>query len=52
MATLLSALVAFLKEHQHCGGLEGAVEGDQVWITCGCSAVMRLAVDEWANEHG
>jgi hypothetical protein len=38
MPTLLSALVAFLKEHQHCGDLDGAVEGgsdlDDLYVRC------------------
>ncbi len=41
MSTLLSALVAFVKEHQHCGDLDGAVEDYHVWMTCTCGAVMR-----------
>ena len=41
MSTLLAALVAFLKEHQHCGDLDGAVEDDHVWLTCTSGAAIR-----------
>ena len=41
MSTLLAALVAFLKEHQHCGDLDGGVEGNRVWMACTCGAVIN-----------
>jgi hypothetical protein len=52
MPTLLSALVAFLKEHQRCGDLDGAVEDDHVWLMCSCGAAIRREVDERSNERG
>jgi hypothetical protein len=52
MSTLLAALVAFLKEHQHCGDLDGAVEDDHVWLTCTSGAAIRREVDERPNERG
>jgi hypothetical protein len=52
MSTLLSALVAFLKEHQHCGDLDSAVEDDHVWMTCTCGAAIRREVDEGPSEGG
>ena len=30
--TLLGALYAFFTEHQYCGELDAAVEGDRVWM--------------------
>ena len=36
--TLLGDLNAFFPEHQYCGHLDSAVEGDQVWMTCTCGA--------------
>jgi hypothetical protein len=30
---LLADLSAFVNEHQHCGDLDGGVEGDRVWMT-------------------
>jgi len=45
MSTLLAALVAFLKEHQHCGDLDGGVEGDRVWMTCSCGAAINRDAD-------
>jgi hypothetical protein len=32
--TLFHALQAFFQEHQYCGDLDAAVEGDRVWMTC------------------
>ena len=45
MSTLLAALVAFLKEHQHCGDLDGAVDDDHVWLTCTCGAAIDPDAD-------
>jgi hypothetical protein len=45
MSTLLAALVAFLKEHQHCGDLDGAVEDDYVWLTCTSGAAIDRDAD-------
>jgi hypothetical protein len=52
MSTLLTGLVAFLKEHQHCGDLDGAVENYRVWFTSTCGAATRREVDERPNERG
>ena len=38
MPELLAALNAFLQEHRRCGELDGAVDGDQVWMACDCRA--------------
>jgi len=38
MADLLSALDAFLREHQRCGELDGGVDGGHVWMACDCGA--------------
>jgi len=27
-------------EHEYCGELDGGVEGDRVWMTCTCGAVI------------
>src|SRR6266852_3814040 len=34
-----SALHAFFQK-QYCGDLDGGVEGDRVWMTCTCRAVI------------
>jgi hypothetical protein len=34
VSSLLLDLDAFYQEHRRCGDLEGAVEGDRVWMTC------------------
>jgi hypothetical protein len=39
--TLLADLDAFYLEHQYCGDLDSAVDGDQVWMTCTCGAVIN-----------
>jgi hypothetical protein len=43
--TLVDALQAFFKEHQYCGDLDAAVEGDRVWMTCTCGAVINRDAD-------
>ena len=35
---LLDDLHAFVEEHDRCGDLDSAVEGDRVWMTCTCGA--------------
>jgi len=32
--TLLNALYAFSQEHERCGDLDSAVDGDHVWMVC------------------
>ena len=43
--TLFDALSAFFQEHQYCGDLDGGVEGDRVWMTCTCGAVISRDAD-------
>jgi hypothetical protein len=43
-ATLFDALYAFFQEHRRCGDLDGGVEGDRVWMTCTCGAVLVRVV--------
>jgi len=37
---LALSLDAFYLEHRLCGDLDGGVEGDRVWMTCSCGAVL------------
>ena len=37
---LLDDLDAFYLEYRRCGGLDGGVEGERVWMTCECGAVL------------
>ena len=43
--TRLDALWAFYQEHEYCGDLDGGVEGDRVWMTCTCGAVITRNAD-------
>ena len=38
--SLGDALEAFILEHEYCGELDGGVEGDRVWMTCTCGAMI------------
>ena len=38
--SLLAELNAFFTEHRACGELDGGVEGDRIWVTCSCGAVL------------
>jgi hypothetical protein len=40
MPDLLAALDAFLQEHRRCGDRDGGVEGERVWMSCDCGAVI------------
>ena len=44
----LAALDAFYREHQRCGELDGGLdkgtEGERVWMTCTCGAVISQAL--------
>ena len=40
MCRLVDALNAFYQEHRCCGKLETGIEGDRVWMTCTCEAVI------------
>jgi hypothetical protein len=42
---LFDALWAFCQEHEYCGELDGGVEGDRVWMTCTCGAVINRDAD-------
>ena len=42
---LLAARYAFFQEHERCGDLDAAVEGDRFWMTCTCGAVINRNVD-------
>jgi hypothetical protein len=42
--TLLADLDAFLQEHLRCGDLDAAIEGDRIWMTCTCGAVLVRVV--------
>ena len=39
------ALEAFILEHEYCGELDGGIEGDRVWMTCTCGAVINRDAD-------
>ena len=43
--SLSAALEAFILEHGYCGELDGGVEGDRVWMTCTCDAVINRSAD-------
>jgi len=34
-------LAAFFREHRHCGELNAGVEGERVWATCSCGALLE-----------
>jgi hypothetical protein len=38
MPNVLNALVAFVAEHQRCGGLDGGRDDKKVWLACSCGA--------------
>jgi hypothetical protein len=42
---LFDALWAFYQEHEYYGELDTGVEGDRVWMTCTCGAVMNRDAD-------
>jgi len=44
--TLLEDIEAFYQEHERCGELDSAVDGDQVWMTCTCGAVINGSADD------
>jgi hypothetical protein len=41
-----AVLEAFILEQEYCGDLDGGVEGDRVWMTCTCGAVINRNVDD------
>src|SRR5215831_20433996 len=44
--TLLADLDAFYLEHERCGDLDSGLDGDRVWMTCTCGAVINRSADE------
>ena len=40
-----TALEAFIREHEYCGELDTGLEGDRVWMTCTCGAVITRALE-------
>jgi len=38
MPDVLSALAAFVAEHQRCGEVDGGKDGPRVWLACCCGA--------------
>ena len=45
-STLIDELAAFCQEHHRCGELNSGVEGDRVWLTCTCGAVINRHQDD------
>jgi len=43
---LFADLDAFYLEYERCGDLDSAVEGDLVWMTCTCGAVIDQCADD------
>jgi hypothetical protein len=46
MPGLLSALVAFVREHQRCGDLEGGLDSGYVWLQCSCGGLIMHSASE------
>jgi hypothetical protein len=46
LSFLLYALAAFFQEHRRCGDLESGLEGDHVWMSCSCGAIMWRRQDD------
>lgn len=38
MPGILDALVAFVREHERCGDLDGGLDDGCVWLACSCGA--------------
>ncbi len=38
MPETLAALVAFVREHQRCGDLDGGRDSGYIWLVCSCGA--------------
>ena len=43
--TLFEALWVFYREHEYSNELDGGVEGDRVWMTCTCGAMINQNAD-------
>jgi hypothetical protein len=48
--SLGDVLEAFILEHEYCGELDGGVEGNRVWMTCRCGAVIVRAFELAARD--
>lgn len=42
---LLTALIAFVADHQRCGDLDGGLDDGYVWMTCSCGAEIVRSLD-------
>ena len=38
MPEILASLLAFVREHQRCGELDGGRDNGYVWLACSCGA--------------
>jgi hypothetical protein len=38
MPGILDALVAFVREHERCGELDGGRDNGYIWLACSCGA--------------
>ena len=43
---MLDALYAFYQEDERCGDLDSGLDGDRVWMTCTCGAVINRCADD------
>jgi hypothetical protein len=43
---VLAALYAFFQEYERCGDLDSSLEGDRVWMTRMCGAVINRSADD------
>ena len=43
---LFAALYAFFPERQYCREPDGGVDGDRVWMSCTCGAVINRHADD------
>jgi hypothetical protein len=46
LVTLIAALDAFFQEHERCDDLDSGLDGDRVWMTCTCGAVIDRSADD------
>ena len=40
MRTLVDDLEFFCQEYRRCGELDSGVEGERIWMTCDCGALL------------
>ena len=52
MPWLLDALVAFVREHQICGDLDGGVDARNVWLQCSCGGLIMQPAAEAPRHPG